>query len=137
MEATIQKGVWLDFRKALIVTVNGNDTTMEVMNSDVEEFNPKGGSGSSTPYGPQDSISESTYLERRKQQEKKYYRKIMQELADADSFIILGPAEARVGLEKAVEAEKGMNTKLAAVLSEESMTDNQVQALVRDYFRDN
>ena len=73
---------------------------MEVMDSNVEEFNPKGGSGSSTPYGPQDSISESTYLERRKQQEKNYYKQIIQQLSDADAIVILGPAEARIGLEK-------------------------------------
>ena len=68
---------------------------------------------------------------------RKYYHKIIQQLTDADSFIILGPAEARVGLEKAIDGEMGLRSKLAAVMAEDSMTNNQVKAKVREYFRDN
>lgn len=128
------KGVWLDFRVAHIVTVADGESSLLSLASEMEDFNPKGGYGGSTPYGPQDSISESKYLERRKQQSKKYFADILQHLRDADSVIILGPGEARVGLSKAIKAENELNVKLKGVFAEDSMTDNQIMARVRDFY---
>ena len=55
-----QQGVWLDIRNAHIVTITGSDVDMQTIISGIDEYNPKGGSGTCTPYGPQDSISESS-----------------------------------------------------------------------------
>ena len=134
MKTSKEKGVWLDFRKAHIVTVQDGKSTMFSFDSEMEDFNPKGGYGGATPYGPQDSISESKYLERRKQQSKKYYSQIIDHLKDADSVIILGPGEARVGLTKAIESNNELKIKLRGVFAEDSMTDNQVMAKVREFY---
>ncbi len=129
-----QYGVWLDTRKAMIYELSGSELTMKTIDSEIEEFNPKGGYGSQVAYQFQDAISESGYLERKKQQEKKYFKQIISNLKDAGRIVLMGPAETRLHLEKAINETYELRDKVEDNLPLDSLTDNQIRAEMKEYF---
>ena len=135
---TIQKpvGIWLDFRDAFIVYLNnGSEKTLKVQ-SEIDESNPVGGSGSSTPYGAQEAVSETRYLHRRQQQEKQYFQSIIDKLADRDAVYIMGPAQAKIHLEQELKKQPNSAIKIIKVESCDRLTENQIRARIRDHFRE-
>lgn len=133
----IQKpvGIWLDFRDAFIVYLNNGSEEVHHLTSGIDESHPVGGSGSSTPYGAQDTISETKYLHRRQQQEKQYYLSIIQQVSQRDGIYIMGPSKAKIGLEQEI-ANQSQSGKIMAVESCDKMTENQIRARIRDFFKD-
>jgi len=131
-------GIWLDKEKAYIVTIeNGNEDTNTVI-SEVENYRIHGGSGTRFKGGPQDVVQDSKYLEREKHQLKLYFKEIANEVKDASSLVIFGPAEAKDKLNKELQEKyKDISLKVKAVNVADSMTDNQMKAWVRDFFKSN
>ncbi|WP_420386754.1 hypothetical protein [Roseivirga sp.] len=128
-------GIWLDFDKAYIYHLQNGENEFLKVDSGVEHHNPKGGSGNSVPYGPQEAISEKHYLERRKHQTKDYYADIHTRLGDSSEVVIMGPAEAKLGLHRYLESINHAKFKLHAALTMDSMTENQVKAAIRDFYQ--
>ena len=129
-----QLGVWLDFKEANIVEWDGESTKVTHFLSKIENFHPKGGSRSSSPYGPVDKISEGKYLQRRQHQEQQYYERLMQALINADEIYLFGPAEAKNRLAKRIQIDKRLAPLLKAVETVDSMTEPQIAAKVRTFF---
>ncbi len=129
-------GIWLDSRNAYIVYLNnGSEKTLR-LSSNIDESHPVGGSGSSTPYGAQEAISETKYLHRRQQQERQYYDTIIGKLSARDGIYIMGPSQAKIGLEQEMRKVSTQSEKILAVESCDHITDNQIRAKVRDFFKD-
>ncbi|MGI9552847.1 MAG: hypothetical protein ACR2MT_16705 [Aurantibacter sp.] len=131
-------GIWLDKEKAHIVTLKNNQERFETVTSELEFFHPKGGSGTpSAKWGPQDVVQDSKYLEREKHQLKKYFHSIAEKVMDADMLVLFGPAQTNEKLRKELEdAYPGLAAKIKKVAKADSMTDNQVKALIRDFYVD-
>lgn len=127
-------GVWIDEREALIVSYNSGLIKLKRLYSEVESYHVTGGAGSSTPYGPQDAVSETGYLRRKKQQLKRYFKLVIQELESARRIYVLGPAEAKEGLVKDLVASKEVVYERLNVETADSMTDNQLKARVSKFF---
>ncbi|MEO1051971.1 MAG: hypothetical protein AAFX87_15170 [Bacteroidota bacterium] len=127
-------GIWLDKRKAYIVHLHKEAVTTTSILSAVDDFHAVGGSRSSTPYGPQDAVSESKVLERRKQQLKNYYCRLAESIKAADAIYIMGPAEAKYGFEKILKEKMNLGHKITTVESADSMTENQIVAKVKSHF---
>lgn len=126
----------MDSREAFIVYLNnGSEKTLR-LSSDIDESHPVGGSGTSTPYAAQDAVSDTKYLHRRQQQEKQYYQSIIEQLSTRDGIYIMGPAKAKIGLEQVLKKQQNQSVKIMAVESCDRMTDNQIRAKVRDFFKD-
>jgi len=125
----------MDYRVAHIIKIDQNDISlcMEIQ-SNIDEEHPVGGSGSSTPYGPQEAVSEHRFLNKRYQQEQKYYRAIMGNIEDRDALFIMGPGQAKLGLESAIRIQKSYQPTLMEVETTHKLTINQIKAKVKDYF---
>ncbi len=129
-------GIWLDKEKAHIVTVNNDSITMKTVQSNVENFRIHGGSGTRLKGGPQDVVQDSRYLEREKHQLKAYFKEITSEIKDADSIVIFGPAETYEKLNKELQENyKAISAKVKSRKRVDSMTENQLKALVKDSFK--
>ena len=129
-------GIWLDKEKAHIVTLENNSEYFETVLSELEFYNPKGGSGTKQKGGPQDVVQDSRYLEREKQQLKKYFHTIADKIRDADTMVLFGPAQTNEKLQKELKLSyPQIAVKIKAVKKTDSMTDNQVMALVRDFYK--
>ena len=134
-----QIGIWLDFKEAFLVTFDAKDDTPEIKHipSNIERGIPKGGSRSNTPWGPHMAVKEQAFLARRKKEEKAYFESILKAIdTKTDELMIFGPAEAKTGLLKAIKAVKNFPTAVKAILPADSMTQNQIVATVRDFFKE-
>ncbi len=125
----------MDKEKAHIVVLAGEQEKMYTLHSEVESFNPKGGAGSKTKWGPQDVVQDSKYLEREKHQLRVYFKRLVNVVKDADAIVLFGPSDTAEKFRKELmERYRPLNTKVRTVVKADSMTDNQVKALVRDFF---
>lgn len=127
-------GIWLDYKTAYFMVMQEGTTAVAVIQSEVEDYRPSGGAPSKTPWGPQDSVKEKKYLERKKQQLRRFFQVIMEKLEKGDELYIFGPAEAKLGLKKAIESDNRLSINLRAVETADQMTENQKVAQVRAFF---
>lgn len=129
-------GIWMDIQKAHIVTMENGDESFHTIFSEIELFNRKGTSGPRVKWGGnQDVRHERTYLEREKHQMREYFTKLADVVKNADLIVLFGPADTHAKFRKELNKNhKDIAAKLTTVKKADSMTDNQVKALVRRYF---
>lgn len=129
-------GIWLDKRQAKIVSLQADGTEdLQTLASEVEEFNPIGGSGSRTKGGPQDVVQDSKFTEREKHQLQRFFKQLAQKVKATDRLVLFGPGQTAQQLAQTLRDDfPGLAEGLQAVEKADSMTDNQVKAWVRDYF---
>lgn len=129
------KGVWLDSSKAVIVTLKGAESEMQVIDSGIESRERIEGEGKSFGrFGNQ-------FLDNRKSRENKlrelegnFVNAIFEAVREANQLLIMGPAHLKNELEKTIINATGQKPNIRAVESADSMTDNQIAAHVRDFF---
>ncbi|MGB5434743.1 MAG: hypothetical protein WBM98_02545 [Maribacter sp.] len=129
-------GVWLDKEKAHIVTLTKDSETFDTLVSEIENYRPSGGSGTkSAKWGPQDVVQDSKFLERKKHQYKAYFKNLVIAIGAADKLALFGPAETATMFKKELDEHYPLvAAKVTIVKKADSMTDNQVKKLVRDFF---
>lgn len=128
-------GIWLDRKKALLVNLEGLKETLLTIKSDVEDFRISGGSGSRLKGGPQDVVQDSKYLERRKHQLNNYFKEIASYLNKSDEIVLYGPADTNEKLNKYLQSkQKEIGQKVKDVVKADSMSSNQIVALIKSYF---
>ena len=127
-------GIWLDLKEATIVKLDGDTEKLEQVNSEIEDFHPKGGSRSKQAYGPMEKVSEKKYLQRRKQQMKAYFKTIKAHLMEAKEVFIFGPAETKDHFFKDLEEDNTVQFTIKGVERADSMTQNQKVAKVKAVF---
>lgn len=129
-------GIWLDKEKALIVTLDQENETFTTIKSQIEDFRAVGGSGTKFKGGPQDVVQDSKFLEREKHQMKTYFKNIIAEIKNTDAIVIFGPAEAGEKFNNEIQENYSqLNSKVKDLKKADSMTDNQVKAWVKDFFK--
>ena len=131
------KGIWIDERQAWILSCAKNNLLLKTIRSEVEAYHLHGGSGSSTPYGPQDVVSETALNRRKDQQLRNYFQLVISEILPAKRLFITGPAGAKTGLHKELNLMKDHTFESITTESSDSMTENQFKALVREFFGQN
>lgn len=129
-------GVWIDKDKAHIVKIDSGKEIFSTIQSEIEHFKAKGGSGQKFKSGPQDVIKDSKFLEKEKHQFKQYFKNIAEAIKDADTLVLFGPADTNEKFKKELSKNYStLNTKVKDVAKTDSMTNNQIIAWVRDYFK--
>jgi hypothetical protein len=129
-------GVWIDHRKAVIVTVSRNEEHTAHIASNVEGHleragdSPLKGSYESLQVPPDDRRQMALTGEF-----DTYYDAVIAAVHDAGSLLIFGPGEAKGEFKKRLEKKK-LGGRIAAVETEDKMTDRQIAAKVRGYFAD-
>ena len=130
-------GIWLDKRMAYIVTVDDEmKDTVEIVVSKVEQrqeilkaYRDK------VKQGYSEKIKDRKLLEYNKHELKRYFKDIIQRLVVFNEIVIYGPSQTAPRLfteMKLVNPQMAKNVK--EVLKANSMTKNQIRALIRDYY---
>lgn len=130
----VKAGVWIDHRKALIVLMTGADERTVLLVSKVEKHLQR--SGDSPLKGryearqvPADDRREKTLTA----ELNVFYDAVIALLRSAESYIILGPGEAKGELKRRLVQRK-LGGRLAAIMVADKMTDRQITAKVRGHF---
>jgi hypothetical protein len=129
------KGLWIDRRKAIIVSVTDKGEEVKEIISHVEkQLGRFDGIRSTTSYPaqlvPADDAQERGLTEHLD----KYYDEVISHLRNAELILIFGPGEAKGELAKRIESAK-LSGRIAGIETVDKMTDRQIAARVRQYFK--
>jgi hypothetical protein len=130
-------GIWLDMEKAHVVRLEDEKIEFQTIQSELDFYKPAGGSRTkSAKWGPQDVVQDSKYLEKEKHQLKRYFARLANTIGDADAIALFGPSDTNEKFSKELlNNYKSLADKIKNVTKTDSMTDNQIKALVKDYYK--
>ena len=119
-------GVWIDHKKAVIVTISGGEASTRTVVSDV---------GPHTHYaGSQEGGGEKKYGERHTADLDRYYDDVISQLGEADAVLLFGPGEAKLQLKHRLGRSKVLSDNVVTVESADKLTDPQIVAKVKEHF---
>jgi len=127
-------GLWIDHRKALVITVTDEEEEIELIISKVEKQLRR--SGDSPLKGPYDPLQVPAADSRQKTftgHLNIYYDAVIACIRNAESILIFGPGEAKDELKKRLE-RNNLGGRIAGIETVDKMTDHQIAAKVRQYF---
>jgi len=129
----VQVGLWIDHRKAVIVTVSEEGDATRVVESNVERHvRYSGGAHSGKSRESQPETGENTRERHFASQLNKYYDEVIGCIRDAEAVLIIGPGEAKGELKARLE-HGGLGARIVGVEAADKMTDRQIAARVREY----
>ncbi len=129
-------GIWLDQKQANIIVLWDNSVTTRTILSGIDTRQRiPGETKQFGRFGDQYLTKETTQKNKIDNQTVKYLDTIIEALKNIDSFIIFGPAEAKIKLKNQLQNYPKIATGLKEVLTEENITENQKIAFVKNYFK--
>jgi hypothetical protein len=128
-------GLWIDHRKALVVTVTDKDQVVKLIISAVE----KQARRSSTSRHSGRFESQMVKADDSRQRALTghlgiYYDAVIASIRSSDSILIFGPGEAKGELQKRLR-KLDLGGRVVGVETVDKMTDHQIAAKVRQYFK--
>ncbi len=131
------KGLWIDHRKAVIITITDKGEEVKELISHVEKQPSRfEGVRSTTPYPAQLVPADDSQQRDLTGQLDKYYDEVISHLRDAELILIFGPGEAKGELAKRMEGSK-LSGRIAGIETVDKMTDRQIAEKVRAYVKNN
>ncbi|MBW6482693.1 MAG: hypothetical protein K0B10_06495 [Vicingaceae bacterium] len=130
-----QTGIWIDSKKAVVITFKDKESNTKIIYSGVEGKNRVDGEGKEFGrFGNQFSTLEKK-LEKKYQSEIiEYLKEVTKALESTDDLVLFGPAQIKIELKKLIEKDNKLLKKLLDVVDADSMTDNQLVAWVKKYY---
>jgi len=119
-------GLWIDHRKAVIVSLGDNGEEIHEIQSHMEKHVRFSG-------GAPEARAEDQRDKRFAGQLHNYYGKVVSSLRDAKSILILGPGEAKVEFKALLDLE-ALGGRIAGIKSADKMTDRQLASKIRQHF---
>ena len=131
---TMQAGLWIDHRKAVIAIVSAEgEETMEIKSNVEKQPGRFAGVRSTTPYEAQQVQADDSREREFTGHLNHYYTEVIAAIGDAESILIFGPGEAKGELKKRLEHAR-LGGHIIAIETADKMTDRQIAAKVRKYF---
>jgi len=132
--AKCDAGVWVDHRKAVVVSLAPGGEHLAIIVSRVEKHAIR--SGDSPLKGRYESQQVAADDRRQRALTGEfniYYDTVIAALRGAGSIVIFGPGEAKGELKKRLIKHK-LGKRIAAIATADKMTDRQIAAKVRDHY---
>ena len=128
-------GIWIDHKKAVIVSVSANGVTIKTLESEIgPHARYSGRTGYPTPDGPQGGRGEKKYEERHSQRLEQYYDEVIRQLGQPEALLIFGPGEAKLELKERLGRSKTFSDCSVDIETADKLTDPQIVARVKEHF---
>jgi hypothetical protein len=117
-------GIWIDHKKAVIVSISAGHVTTKTLESDVGPHPHFSGS--------QEGGGEKKYEERHSHELDRFYDDVIRQCGEPDALLLFGPGEAKLQLKDRLgrsSAERNV-----AVESADKLTDPQIVAKVKEHY---
>ena len=119
-------GVWIDHKKAVIVSIAAGHVTTTTLKSDV---------GAHPHYsGSHDAGGEKKYEERHNLHLDQYYDQVIDQIGQPDALLLFGPGEAKLQLKDRLGHSRASSERIVAVESTDKLTDPQIVAKVKEHY---
>ncbi|HSB90814.1 MAG TPA: hypothetical protein VLD63_12405 [Anaerolineales bacterium] len=119
-------GLWIDHRKAVIVTISEEGEESQEITSNMEKHVRFTG-GTDTEDGSAEDVRDRQFGNHLNS----YYDRVVEVVRGADSIQIFGPGEAKGELRSRLE-HQGLKSRVLAIEAADKMTDRQIAAKVRE-----
>ena len=116
-------GLWIDHRKAIIVTILGEVEEIKKIKSNMEK---------DVRFTAEDRRGEDVRDHQFENHLNSFYDEVIASIGDSDSIQIFGPGEAKGELEKRI-VHQGIKSNVT-VEAADKMSDSQISAKVREHF---
>lgn len=130
-------GLWIDHRKAHIVTVGkkGEETGLVISNVE-KQPGRSNGIRSTAPYESQQVPADDSRQRKFTGALRIYYDAVIASIRNAEAILIFGPGEAKGELKRRLKKEN-LGERIVGVETIDKMTNAQIAAKVRSYFQKN
>ena len=112
IEMNHKVGIWIDHKKALIVSASADRLTAMTVESDV---------------GPQPEHRDDPRLDR-------YYDEVIGQLGQPEALLIFGPGEAKLELSERLAHVKVLSDCIVSIETTDTLTDPQIVSKVRQHY---
>lgn len=119
-------GVWIDHKKAVIVSASEGRVTTRTLESDVAAHPHFG--------GQQDGGGEKKYEERHRESLDRYYDEVIDHLGTPEALLIFGPGEAKLELKERLGRSRAPARPVVEITTADRLTDPQIVAKVKEHF---
>jgi hypothetical protein len=127
-------GLWIDHRKAIVVTVTDKgDETRLVISTVEKQLRRSGDSPLKGRYERQHVVADDSQQRTFSGHLNTYYDAIVASIGGAESILVFGPGEAKGELKKRLQ-RKHLGGRIAVLETVDKMTDRQIAAKVRQHF---
>ena len=132
---TTNVGLWIDHRKAIVVTVTEEgDETRIVISAAEKQLRRSGDSPLKGRFERQLVVADDSQQRGLTGHLNSYYDAVIASIGDAESILIFGPGEAKVELKTRLQ-RKHLGEHIAVLETVDKMTDRQIATKVRRYFK--
>jgi hypothetical protein len=129
-----QVGLWIDHKKAIIVSVTDKDEEIRLIISKAQkQLRRAGDSPLEGTHDPQQVPADDSRQRKLTGHLNIYYDAVIACIRDAESILIFGPGEAKGQLQKRLK-NNYLGERIVGVETVDRMTDHQVAAKVRQHF---
>lgn len=132
----IKAGIWIDHRKAVIVLLSAKGEEMLEIASNIEKHPGRSEGGRPTaPYEAQLVKADNSRERKLAGELNQFYTEVTAAFGAAESLLVFGPGEAKGELKRHLEHAR-LEKIIVAVETADKMTDRQIAAKVREYFKE-
>ena len=132
---TQKVGIWIDHRKAVIVSASADGVRATTLESDVgPHARYSARAGYPTPDGPQGRRGEQKYEHRYDHHLDQYYDEVITQLGEPEALFIFGPGEAKLQLKERLSRSKALFERIVGVETTDRLTDPQIVAKVKKHY---
>jgi hypothetical protein len=119
-------GIWIDHKKAVIVSASHDGVTLKTVKSRVAAH----------PHyaGAQDGGGEKKYEERQRHQLDRFFDEVIDEMGRPEALLVFGPGEAKLELNDRVVRAAAAPAGIVGVQTTARLTDAQIVAKVKEHF---
>ncbi|WP_372745601.1 hypothetical protein [Lutibacter sp.] len=129
-------GIWLDSKQAFIINLSNGNHTIKTIESNIEfRERVEGESKKFGRFGGQYITYEKNRENKQAFQTNEFIKNLLKELTNCDSFVIFGPSKMKKILKKEIKNNMLLAPKLLGVFKSDQLTENQLVAWVKDYFK--
>ncbi|MFD0763115.1 hypothetical protein ACFQZW_13580 [Lutibacter aestuarii] len=129
-------GIWIDTKHAFVIRLSNNSHTFKTIESNIEtRERVEGETKKYGRFGGQYLTYEKNRENKRIQMTNQFLKSLLKEIETCDSVVVFGPSKMKNIFEKEIRNNMQLTHKLAGVSSVNYLTENQIVAWVKDYFK--
>ncbi|WP_298287007.1 hypothetical protein [uncultured Lutibacter sp.] len=129
-------GIWIDTKHAFVIRLSNNSHTFKTIESNIETRERiEGETKKYGRFGGQYLTYEKNRENKRIQMTNQFLKSLLKEIETCDSVVVFGPSKMKNIFEKEIRNNMQLTHKLAGVSSVNYLTENQIVAWVKDYFK--
>ncbi|MDD3721903.1 MAG: hypothetical protein PHW92_05345 [Lutibacter sp.] len=129
-------GIWIDTHKAVVIKFSNGNQTVKTIKSNIDtEVRTPEESKKYGRFGGHYTTYEKNWENIKLVQTNQFLKILLKEIEDCDAVVIFGPSIMKTIFEKEIKNNLNLIGKLVGVSDAGSMTENQVMAWVKDFYK--